>query len=116
MPELCQRRQLLKPAIASPISFTPMIKSRTAHEGEARRPSMVIGSTASSALAEHSFDRGRHRVGKASHSESVEEAEETREDRDEEGDLERAVARPLVDAQHLCLHVLGLPGEQGLEL
>jgi len=24
MPELCQRRQLLKPVIASPISFAPM--------------------------------------------------------------------------------------------
>jgi hypothetical protein len=55
-------------------------------------------------------------VGEASRSEGVDEADEASDDWDDEGNLEGAVSRLLVDAEDFCLHVFGFVGEQGFEL
>ena len=47
---------------------------------------------------------------------AVEEVQQAREDRDEQRDLEGAVARLVVDPEDLGLDSLGLAGEERLEL
>jgi hypothetical protein len=72
---------------------------------------------ATARLAErYAFDAGQGGVGEASRSEGVEEADEASDDWDDEGNLEGAVSRLLVDAEDFCLHVFGFVGEQGFEL
>src|SRR4051812_30241071 len=56
------------------------------------------------------------RVGEALHPEAVEQPEQARDDRHEQGDLQRVVAGRLVDAEDLVLHVRPDALQERLEL
>src|SRR5215211_3825828 len=98
----------------------PQAAQRPARSGcsvsRTRRTGWPTADGRSRSAERYAFGAGRLGIGEASHAQRIEEAEEACENGDEQGDLEGAVPRFLVDAEDVGLHVFGLAGEERFEL